>query len=234
MTEPDQTKPDESPAEAAPALIREASDIWVEICGFFGAPHELYRRAFHYPRSHRLATDWIRCLEILVRRIILIMALALDPPRRSAGAGATSAHAAPKKPFRPHRPVFTVLLPVPDPEPDARERENGGVRPPIRTYPTRALARRLDALFQAIRHPEAFARRTASRLAHIATLKREPGRPQIGLRPWWIKPTERTSGQERTYDLIERAQRIAQRGLDAWHARLPELGSAEPRLLEPG
>jgi len=71
MIEPDQTEHNESPAEAAPALIREASDIWVEICGFFGAPHELYRRAFHYPRSHRLATDWIRCLEILVRRIAL-------------------------------------------------------------------------------------------------------------------------------------------------------------------
>lgn len=226
MTEPDQTEHNESPAEAAPALIREASDIWVEICGFFGAPHELYRRAFHYPRSHRLATDWIRCLEILVRRIILIMALALDPPRRSAGAGNTSTCVAPKKPFRPHRPVFTVLLPVPDPEPDTRER--GGVRPPIRTYRTRALARRLDALFQAIRYPEAFARRTASRLAHIATLKREPDRPQIGLRPWWIKPSERTSGEERTYDLIERAQRIAQRGLDGWHARLPELPLPEP------
>ncbi len=232
MTDADDTEtnqpPPESPAEAIPALIAQASELWSLTCGYYGLPGELRRRGFHSLNMHSLATDWIRCLELLVRRIILIMALALDLPQRAPAASASGERPARppavKKPFHAPRRPFTIMPRVEAPRP-----HRGRRKPPSRPN-TRGLARRLDQLFHAIRYPDPYARRTALALARIAQNPppHDPDHPLIGLQPWLIRPELRSYGESTMYDQIERAQLLAQHCLDQWHARLPPARMPEP------
>lgn len=132
--------------------------------------------------------DWLRPIELLLRRLLLIEALGLIlsqalPPLRAARAGKKGAVARPKPPLDPDHPetwrVSFTCVPRP-PSPDTRRRRRGRLPPahpephygerPWRLRSRRVmhsalpLALRLEAAIRVTLDPGKYARRLALRL----------------------------------------------------------------------
>lgn len=210
-----------APSEAHLLLV-EAAQLWSDTCGYFGDPQEMFRHPFMRQRSRSIAQDWIRCLEMLVRRIILIAALKLNlappAPRASTGQGGTPKP--PRGPFKALRPTLVIV-----PRVTRRHRHRSVMNPsPISQLRMHTLARRLTAIRDAITNAHLYARRTAFSLAQMARRNGNRPHPLIALKPWLIREEKRTSGQATMYEPIARAQGICEEELELWHARLLEPG----------
>lgn len=213
---------DDEPTEAYWMLVA-AGKIWAEACGWFGDPCTMFRHPFMRARQRSIIADWVRCLEMLVRRIILTVALKLElappSPRTAPAPTPNAAQARSRPPFQALRPKLTIMPAV--------TRGGGSFGPaenPISQLRLHTLARRLIAINDAIVNAHIYARRTALVLARIAERHRDRPHPLIGLRPWAIREEKLTSGQARMYDEIDHAQALCVEQLDLWHARLLEPG----------
>jgi len=213
---------DDEPTEAYWMLVA-AGKIWAEACGYFGDPREMFRHPLMRARQRSIVADWVRSLEMLVRRVILMVALKLEiaprPPRPTPAAEPDTRQAKPHSPFQALRPTLTIM--------PALTRGRGSFGPPqspISQLRLHTLARRLVAINDAIINAHIYARRTAFALARIAERHRNKPHPIIGLRPWAVREEKLTSGQGRMYDEIDHAQGLCLDQLDLWHERLLEPG----------
>ena len=197
-------EPPENPRDALPELWGLAARVWNEILSGL---------------EYRHCTDWLRSLETLVRRIVMIAALTLELKPVAAG----SSHAWGEPRFQRtlwHDPTtwkvsFRVLR-------QARERRDGERRPkkPRREHdlPSRGLARRIEALRRVLSGGQACAMRLARALARMKKANRTLNAPrELRLRPWSIRWDKRTSGRLAVRDSMDIAQALAQRMIDVWH-----------------
>jgi hypothetical protein len=213
-----QREPPENPRDALPDLWRLAARVWYEVCAIWGDSASLLRG--HIPaRDYRRCTDWLRHLEALVRRIVIVAALALE--LKPAADGRRRPWGEPR--FQRtlwHDPTtwkvsFRVLR-------QARERREGEQCPkkPRREHdlPSRGLARRIEALRRVLSGGQAYAKRLARLLARMKTANRTLNAPrEFRLRPWSIRWDKRTSGRLAVSDGMDIAQSLARRAIEVWH-----------------
>lgn len=212
---------DDEPTEAW-HMLAAAGKILADAHFYFGDPREMFRHPFMRAPQRRIVADWVRCLEMLVRRIILMVALKLDLAPRSrrtpAGEGAAR-QTRPRGPFRALRPTLIIMPAVGERRMRLRHAPN-----PVSQLRLHTLARRLVAIRDAIVNAHLYTRRTAFSLARIAERHRDKPHPLIALSPWAIREEKLTSGQAATYDQIAQAQGLCLDQLDLWHERLLEPG----------
>lgn len=160
-------------------------------------PRDLAMREYVSVKDHRQMADWVRNLEMLVRRILWIMASAmkLEPvqPRvaRQRIPGLRVEY--PEAPESWRTPFRVIERRI------ARSRRSNGAlprpKPPApRVLPSWPLARRLEAIRRVLAKPSA----AASRLARLCERRRHAARntpdPAI-LRVWDFTPRWRTTGK---------------------------------------
>jgi hypothetical protein len=168
---PSSTTNDDEPTEAYWMLVA-AGKIWAEACGYFGDPRDMFRHPFMRARQRSIVADWVRCLEMLVRRVILMVALKLElaprPLRKTQAAEPDTKQSKPRTPFQALRPTLTIM--------PAITRGSGSFGPaqsPIAQLRLHTLARRLVAINDAIINAHIYARCTALALARIAERHRD-------------------------------------------------------------
>lgn len=214
-----QREPPENPRDALPELWGLAARVWNEICALWGDSASLMRRRRLSGFEYRHCTDWLRSLETLVRRIVVIAALTLE--LKPVAAGPSHAWGEPR--FQRtlwHDPTtWKVSFPVLR---QARERRDGERRPkkPRREHdlPSRGLARRIEALRRVLSGGQACAMRLARALARMKKANRTLNAPrELRLKPWSIRWDKRTSGRLAVRDGMDIAQALAQRAIDVWH-----------------
>lgn len=212
---------DDEPTEAYWMLV-EAGKMWAEACNYFGNPRDMFRHPFMRARQRAVIADWVRCLEMLVRRIILMVAIKLElaPSKPRASSANAPREARPRRPFTALRPTLIIMPAVGQRRPKLPIHAPN----PISQLRLHTLARRLVAINDAIINAHIYARRTAFSLARIAQRHRGKPHPIIALSPWAIREEKRTSGQAVMYDQIAHAQALCLDQLDLWHARMPEPG----------
>jgi hypothetical protein len=216
---PSSAQDDDEPTEAYWMLV-DAGRILADAHFYFGEPREMFRHPFMRARQRRIVADWVRCLEKLVRRIILMIALKLElAPRTSRTEQGAEARKPPRGPFSALRPTLTIM-----PSAGRRRHRASSAPDPVAQVRLHTLARRLIAINDAIVNAHLYARRTAISLAQIAERHRNAPHPLIALSPWAIPEQKLTSGQAAVYDQMERAQGLCLDQLDLWHARLLEPG----------
>lgn len=211
---------DDEPTEAYWMLVA-AGKMWAEACNYFGNPRDMFRHPFMRARQRAIIADWVRCLEMLVRRIILMVAIKLElAPSKPRSASDKAREPAPRRPFTALRPTLIIMPAVGQ----RRLRLPIHAPNPISQLRLHTLARRLVAINDAIINAHIYARRTAFSLARIAQRHRDKPHPIIALSPWAIREEKLTSGQAAMYDQIAYAQELCLEQLDLWHERLLEPG----------
>lgn len=221
----------EAAADAVPELRSYAAFIWDAACNLFGCSRTLVNRVRAPHDFMRQARDWIGNLELLVRRMLLIMALSLKlaPVRKRKPAGPRG-HARTASWSTPDswRVTFRMMRYS---KPETDEDMDGALHEPppapVKTYSGRTapLARRLEALRRAISFHGAYAQRLARRLARIRAKDALANAPRvIRLKPWDFNPWRDTRGMRAIHDGMRLAQPLAERELAIW----------QPELLQPG
>lgn len=156
----------------------------------YGDPRAVLEREFVRRAWRRDFYAWLRPLEALVRRLILIEACGwAPPPHAPATAKPRRTHIAKPSPAaRPHTRAFALFPSLPAPSPTARATQRVHVRrrDPLDDgfAPSLGAAQRLNALVLTIEDPWRAVQRMARRLA-----KRDP-RPArlLDIRPPGLRP----------------------------------------------
>ncbi|MGE3142278.1 MAG: hypothetical protein AB7L65_03065 [Hyphomonadaceae bacterium] len=161
--------PEPSPALAAAwNLLRDALS-W--LAAVFGAPEALRAQGAQSPKDRALLLSWLRGLEALAARLLLLAAQAVSPPQ-AARAGLPRRCAPGSKP--PRKPAWRVRLRIPGARARVSRDENGGAGARrAHALPTAAaLAARYEALRRVAANPLAYAARMARRLRRDNALPR--------------------------------------------------------------
>lgn len=228
---PYEPAPVELPENAMDVMfqLREfAAMVWGEICGLFGASNDLVRDVTQPRQFVRQARDWVSNLEMLMKRIIIILALSLQ-----------------LTPVRPHKPrpgradkdssrirrshwrqpeTWKVSFRMMPPRKRERERDEV-VRPPpaplthfVRTY---GLARRIETLRRVVSNTKPFAVRFARTLARFkARNDRANAKTVLAPRPWDFHPHLSSVGEFGVHDGMVLAHPLAARSLRIWQQDL--------------
>lgn len=229
--EPCPRLPDD-PRRALNSLMRFAASVWATFIFLWGGPRAVLRQRTMSARDWRLARDIIFHLEQLVRRILLVAALAMKlPPPRERAPMADSVRTPSHKPRAAKREnanaprtwrVSFHAMPA-----DAEPREHNPlvatrkrrVRP-LDIKPTRGLARRMEALARAITQGRTHARRLALRLGRIAARNARANQPRLLAVPRWdFHPWARTPGKHAVNRGMEKAALLSIRELSRWNAQ---------------
>lgn len=226
---PYRPKPVELPeraADAVPELRAFAASVWSDLVSVFGSSRDLVRAVTLPANCVRIARDWLRHLELLVRRMILILAL--------------SKTVAPAKPWgRPSRTprirgrdwlacdTWTVSFRM-MPRAPRPSRINRATRKPPRWRffrLTAGIARRIEALRRTIGHPHACARRFARTLARWKAKEAMRNDPRVmRARAWDFHPHRDSRGARVVNDGMRLAAPLAERALAIWQGELIEPG----------
>ena len=238
---PDDTGPDllapvdaPSPHDRLPGLWAYAGMVWEQLTDLFGAPLDLIAQEYISKQKHRRLGDWLRNVEGLVRRILLLAALTLQLAPVKAAAPRTWGIG------RFHRtwwddPLtwkvsFRVLRSRPEPRPapvKPRKKKDpddeSTWRSPARW--TRPMAKRIEALRRAIRYRDDHIRRLARRLARIKAANKTANEPRtLGTRLFDFHPDRRTPGKH----AVARGTYVVAPLLELAVARWNEPGWNEP------
>lgn len=228
-----------------PDLWEWAAFIYHEITSSWDTPRVMGDNGWYPRRRHRLLRDWVRHLEILVRRILIAAALAitLPPPR---------AHASPRTPPNvPQRhgaasPILSAIEMARRLPPNPRLSQNWPTRFSIfpaqrttsrrrihrRREPTarelhsefethavcaRSIALRLESLRRIIAEPHIAARRVVRTLARIKARNLTANAPRIPfLAPWIFAVRNGCPGSRLIDDPMRIAQPLAEEAYDRW------------------
>lgn len=162
---------------AAWALVRESVN-W--LAALFGPPATLRDQSVLKKRDHALLLSWLRSLEALVSRLLLIAALEMGP--QPAQARPVCAGRARGKNWRVAFRLHSVVKPAPAPQ-RARTGPRGASERRDQAG-CRGAAARFEALRRVAENPGAYARRLACALrrkahwpARIAAAPIRPGDP---------------------------------------------------------
>ena len=192
---------DPSPDALAPAdapgphdqltwLWRSAHLMLGRLADLFGTPVDLIRQEYVPTKTHSLLGDWIRNLESLVRRILLVAAFALElPALKSRTAKGPQGVARFKRTWwddpNTWQVSFRTFMPG-NPERITQVRGRGWRSP---TKRTRQMAMRLEALRRAIRFRNDHIRRLARRLARMREHNRTTNGPPrlFAVKPFYYR-----------------------------------------------
>jgi hypothetical protein len=213
------TLPDNA-VSAVLELRRFAAMVWGEICGLFGASKHLVERV-RAPRDFiRPALDWVRNLEMMMRRVIVILALSLKPapartsPPRERKMRRSRSHWA-------QSDTWNVVFRMMPALPCERVRTARIAAPPKPLACTCGLARRIEALRRVMSYSESYALRFARTLArHRARNVSANDKVVLALKPWDFHPWRSSKGMFAVRDGMKLAAPLATRELAAWQADL--------------
>jgi hypothetical protein len=161
--------------------------------------------------------DWLRFLEILVRRLLFITALGLVLPA-SRLAGARNAVRTPQTLATDDPASWRVCLRFFRSSPKQRQ---STTYPAQQEAPTEwdalPFARRLEALCRIIAKPQRRARTLARKLERIRAANVGRNAPRsFGVRDWHIHSSIRTPAQDFITDLMDGTERLIERVLARW------------------
>lgn len=201
-------------------LRRFAAMMWGEICGLFGASKHLVERV-RAPRDFmRPALDWVRNLEMMMKRVIIILALALKP----APARKSSPRERKMRRSRSHwaqSDIWNVVFRMMPALPRQRACTARIAAPPNPLTRTYGLARRIEALRRVISYSESYPLRFARTLArHQARNASANDKVLLTLKPWDIHPWRSSKGMFAVREGMKLAAPLAERELAAWQADL--------------
>jgi hypothetical protein len=167
--------------------------------------------------TRQVMRDWLRNLEILIRRLLFITALGLvlPPPRRSDGRGARRE----PQPFAPGDPsTWKVGLRFFRTSSVARESvASQKSRDDQAEYAALPFALRLEALCRIIAKPEQRARSIARKLQRIRAANVGRNAPRgFAVRQWHIHRSRRTPAQDFITELMDGTESLAERWLARW------------------
>ena len=203
-----------------PATLREyAMHVWQVLCRIIGPPAELRERGKVGPGVHRVARDWLRCLELLVRRIIMMTGLKLD---------LAPADYAPPTPGKPRlhtsraqrNPRFIIRRNREARARTWRQRKAKFEGP----FPAQPIANRLEAIHHALANIDAYARRYAISVSRQAAADPTEADMLIGVHPWSMPLFRQTSGEDAIHDAMIASGPLASQVLDTWLKRWVEPG----------
>lgn len=216
--------------DAAILEIREfAAMVWREITQVFG-PSILFVRMITAPRRlYRQTLDWLRNLELLVRRLITITALSLTlppvkPAKRSPGTAPDfrriSGHWSDVESWNVS---FRILPPAPRaPRPSTAGLPRKPARHFVSTY---SIARRIEALRRVLSYHTAYARRFARSLERCrARTPRSNDKVLLGVKPWKFHPYMSSKGQHAVRHIMPLTVGLCQRALARWQGLEPRPG----------
>jgi hypothetical protein len=226
-----------------PELWEKCAVIWQGLILAFGSPVDFVRWIFIRAKTHRAIGHWVRHLEELVRRAILIDALTREPPRlkpRSPG----QADARPKRnplPASPgamprfrsasrHDPTtwkvcFRMTRPTRAAPARRRSRRGQAKFNPRALRRSKPYAYRIEALRRAIQYREAHVQRYAFRLARMAEGNRRANDPrELSIPSFDYRPERRTIGMHAVIPYLPRANAVAWREIALWNAKYAEPG----------
>jgi hypothetical protein len=176
------------------ALWRVASQLLITLFNLFGEPQELARQHSMGATDHKLATNWLRCVEALFRKLLLIEAshyehhVTQTKPRQGAKRQRREMAFFPETPEAWRVPLRTLPLDRRRP----RRQHSIGQAPALAERPSRAgegaggpryhsawpIAERFEALLRVHDNPAPYAKRLARRLyanpERIAAITKEP------------------------------------------------------------
>jgi hypothetical protein len=205
-------------------------DAWLcarEILGYmidlFGQPAEIAAKLHIGPLQRRLMREWLRNLERLVRRLLLVAALSLDLAAARVRPGGASARVQPivtpdnaagwiasLRLFGRGRGAGPSGL-----KPGARRATAGEDKRPIDAWP---FALRLEALRRILDAPEQRIRLAASKLARLRAANAGAASPRaFQLKPWLIPRARRTPAEDAIYPAMTFIEPLAEDALDRWH-----------------
>jgi len=218
----------EKPVDAVPELREFAAMVWGEVVMVFGSSRDLMRGVTLPANCVRLARDWLRNLELLVRRMILILALSKTlPPPKPWGRAAHE----PREPRIPAKDwlacdtwkaSFRMMPRAPRPG-----RVSGVRKPPRWRFfrLTAGIARRIEALRRTIGHHHACARRFARTLARWQAKEAQRNdRRVMRAKAWDFHPHRDSKGMRAVNDGMRLAFPLAERALAIWQGELIEPG----------
>jgi hypothetical protein len=219
------------PREALPSLWEQAGETWQAMWLAFGDVAFSIAGDAIKPLTHKLMGDWVRNVELLVRRIIIIAALTLElaPLKPRSSKSAPQPVRAPRAPqaVTPDNPetwktsfrLFPRAFRTSPPR-HARRATGSARRPTARGY-----ALRIEALRRVIGRREACAIRAARRFQRIAAANRSANQPRaIEIAPFSFHPRDRTTGKHAIAVPMRLAQPLAFRVTDDWNRRYVEPG----------
>jgi hypothetical protein len=185
------------------ALWRAASGLLITLFNLFGEPQELARQHSMSAKDHKLASNWLRCVEALFRKLLLIEAshyekhVTQTKPRQrtkrkrremaffpeSPEAWRVTLRTLPLDRRRPRRHGSVVRLAPALVRSSAAGGDAGGPR----YYSAWPIAERFEALLRVHDNPAPYAKRLARRLyanpERIAAITREPPELQHRIDP---------------------------------------------------
>ena len=220
----------DNPMDVMVQLREFAARVWGEICGLFGAPNELVQQVIQTRPFMRQARDWVSNLEMLMKRIVIILALSMKlppvrPDNRSPGTRLKDSCRIRRSHWRQPETWKVSFRMMP---PRKRERDDV-VRPPpaplthfVRTY---GVARRIETLRRVISNTKPFAVRFARSLARFkARNDRANAKTVLAPRPWDFHPHLSSVGEFGVHEGMVLAHPLAARSLRIWQQDLLEPG----------
>lgn len=220
----------DNPMDVMVQLREFAARVWGEICGLFGAPNELVEQVIQTRPFMRQARDWVINLEMLMKRIIIILALSMKlPPVRPCKPRPDTRWQESSRIRRSHwrqpetwKVSFRMM-------PQRQRERDDVVRPPsaslkhlARTY---GVARRIETLRRVISNTKPFAVRFARSLARFkARNDRANAKTVLAPRPWDFHPHLSSVGEFGVHDGMVLAHPLAARSLHIWQQDLLEPG----------
>lgn len=213
----------ENAADAVLDLRRFAAMVWEETSGLFGYSRQLIDWIRMDRPFMRMATDWVRHLEMLMKRVVVIVALSLNlAPVRQRALRPRTIETRLRRSHWAQPETWKVSFPMAPLKRVERARPPG---PPkrrpsllVRTY---GLARRLEALRRVISFTERravrFARALARRKARLAGLN---DKPVLELRNWDFHPYRASKGMFAVREGMAIAHPLAARCLRLWQQDL--------------
>ena len=174
------------------ALWRVASGLMITLFNLFGEPQELARQHSMSAKDHKLASNWLRCVEALFRKVLLIEAshyehhVTQTKPRQRAKRQRREMAFFPESP-QAWRVTFRAFM-APNPRSgSARLRRADGAERRAPYHSAWPIAERFEALLRVHDNPAPYAKRLARRLyanpKRIIAITREPPELQHRIDP---------------------------------------------------
>ena len=228
-TPPPLVLPDDD-ASAIPEIRDFAAMVWREITEVFGPSIHFVRMITAPRRFYRQTLDWLRNLELLVRRFIAITALAMTwppvkPTKRSPSTRLPefrrrSGHWADVQSWNVS---FRIMPRLPrKPRPSTAGLPRKPLTHFVRVY---NIARRIEALRRVLSYHKVYARRFARSLElRRARTPRSNEKVLLGVKPWKFHPYMATKGQHAVRDIMPLVVGLCQRALNRWQGLDPRPG----------
>lgn len=204
------------------AVWTNAREVWATLCDVFDTPASLAEREYIPRNEHTLINDWVYHLELLVHRLVLVGALALNFVLRPSPPRDPRARKRRRILLWPARPEcwparFRMMRGGPR-HVHAADRPRVVARWKPAVMPSFPLARRLEAMRRVLANPAARIRRFAIQLARVAERNARANTPRrFRLRAWTEMPRHLTTGRRMIITPMRIVHPLACDLVDAWN-----------------